>query len=75
MDDRLIDQACDLYCHGIARIDTLYAATVMATPAPPPSRSLGAAPPLILGRLPAAVLTPRRNDFRDLVARLPIGGE
>jgi hypothetical protein len=23
MDDRLIDQACDLYCHGIARIDTL----------------------------------------------------
>jgi hypothetical protein len=21
--DRLIDQACDLYCHGIARIDTL----------------------------------------------------
>jgi hypothetical protein len=21
--DRLIDQACDMYCHGIARIDTL----------------------------------------------------
>jgi hypothetical protein len=21
--DRLLDQACDVYCHGIARIDTL----------------------------------------------------
>ena len=38
-----------------------------------PLRSLGAAPPLILGRLPAAILTPRRNDFRNLVARLPVG--
>ena len=23
MADLLIDQACDMYCHGIARIDTL----------------------------------------------------
>jgi hypothetical protein len=22
-DNRLLDQACDMYCHGIARIDTL----------------------------------------------------
>ncbi|MBT1511781.1 hypothetical protein KIP88_14815 [Bradyrhizobium sp. SRL28] len=47
--------------------------TAAATPTPSPLRSLGAAPPLILGRLPAAILTPRRNDFRNLIARLPIG--
>jgi hypothetical protein len=22
-DNRLVDQACDMYCYGIARIDTL----------------------------------------------------
>ncbi|MET4514315.1 hypothetical protein [Bradyrhizobium sp. I1.7.5] len=35
--------------------------------------NIGPAPPLILGRLPAAIVEPKRNQFRNLVARLPTG--
>lgn len=48
-------------------------AALSAPPSPPASLTLGASAPKIYGRVPAAVLQPRRNEFRDLVARLPTG--
>ncbi|WLB64665.1 HK97 family phage prohead protease [Bradyrhizobium japonicum] len=38
---------------------------------PRPTRAM---PVRIYGSLPAAILQPKRNSFRDLIARLPVGG-
>ncbi|MDE5462228.1 hypothetical protein [Bradyrhizobium sp. CSS354] len=44
-------------------------------PAPPrPTRSMRSMPVRIYGSLPRGTIEPRRNSFRDLIARLPVGG-
>lgn len=56
-------------------LEAFIASTVKASePAPPPALKVGTSAPRIYGKLPAAIIAPRRNSFRDLVAHLPIGG-
>jgi len=59
---------------AVTRAQKALEALMQSPPQPPHERpEIKAGPPVILGRLPAAILTPRRNDFRDLVAQLPVG--
>jgi len=63
--DRLIDQACDMYCHGIARIDTLG-----PNRRPPKGvNPLGSARPLLRARARIGLLiAPLADSGRTLMA-------
>ncbi|MGM4958194.1 hypothetical protein ACT4MK_19360 [Bradyrhizobium barranii] len=54
-------------------LDAYTAGALQVAPAPAPRPSIGIAPAYIHGRLPAAVLKPRRSEFSRLVASLPTG--